>query len=290
MAVLENTTKAADVVTALDVEFSANFNQDLDRLTEILGIFGPEILAAGTALYQYKTTGELSKESVEEGDETPLSHYKVEKTPIGEIEFKPYRKLTTAQAILKGGLENSVRKTDEKMVKDVRADVLTKFFTFLKTGTGEAKGDTLQAALAQTNAKLQDNLEKNNDSADTVVHFVNPYDIADHLSKAEVTIQTVFGMQYLESFLGVQNIFITNRVDKGTVWATPAENIHLYGVDFNTLADASLEYDVQDGSLIGVHHEPNYTRNSVETYVATGCTLLAEFTDYIVKGAISPLP
>lgn len=289
MAVLDNTVKAADVVVALDVEMAVNFNQDLDRLTEILGIFGPEVVAAGTALYQYKTTGSLSAESVEEGDETPLSHYKVEKVPVGEIEFKPYRKLTTAQAILKGGLENSVRKTDAKMIKDIRADVLAKFFTFLKTGTGEAQGETLQAALAQVGAKLQDNLEKNSDSADAVVHFVNPYDMADHLAKAEITIQTVFGMQYLESFLGVQNIFVTNRVDKGTIWVTPAENVHLYGVDFATLSDASLDYDVQDGSLIGVHHEPNYTRNSVETFVATGCTLLAENLDYIVKGTISPL-
>ena len=96
MAVLDNTQKQEDTVVALDVEFAANFNQDLDRLTEILGIFGPEIIAAGTAMYQYKITGTLSAESVEEGDETPLSHYKVEKVSFGEFEIHPYRKLVTA--------------------------------------------------------------------------------------------------------------------------------------------------------------------------------------------------
>lgn len=287
MAVLDNTQKQEDTVVALDVEFAANFNQDLDRLTEILGIFGPEIIAAGTAMYQYKITGTLSAESVEEGDETPLTKYTLTKESIGEIEFKPYRKLTTAQAILKGGVENAVRKTDEKMVKDIRANVLEKFFTFLKTGTGEAdKAETLQMALAQADAKLSDTLEKNNDSAGSIIHFVNPYDIATYLGNANVTTQTAFGMNYLEAFLGVTNVFITNRVEKGTLWVTPAENIHLYGVDFAALADAGIVYDVQDGSLIGVHHDVNYPRNSAETYAATGCTLLAEVKDYIVKGTI----
>lgn len=290
MAVLDNTTKQEDTVVALDVEFSANFNADLDRLTEILGLFDPEIIAAGTALYQYKVTGTLSAESVEEGDETPLTKYVLTKESIGEIEFKPYRKLTTAQAILKGGVENAVRRTDDKMVKDIRAAILDKFFTFLKTGTGEAdQAETLQMALAQTNAKLSDTLEKNNDSADTVVYFVNPYDIATYLGDASITTQTVFGMTYLQSFLGVQNIFVTNRVEKGTIWATPTENIHMYGVDFAALADAGIVYNVQDGSLLGVHHDVNYVRNSAETFAATGCTLLAEIKDYIVKGTISPL-
>ncbi|MFR5000286.1 MAG: hypothetical protein ACLUCU_07525, partial [Slackia sp.] len=150
MAALENQVAAADVVTALDVEFIENFQHDVNQLMEVLGIFGVETMNAGTALYQYKVSGSLNSAEVAEGDEVPLSKYSVAKTPIGELETKPYRKLTTRQAILKAGFENAVLKTDDKMAKDMRADIVKAFFEFLGKGTGSAKGVGLQAALAQT--------------------------------------------------------------------------------------------------------------------------------------------
>lgn len=287
MAALTNTIKAEDVVTALDVEFSANFDQELNQLMDILGIFGVDVVAAGTALYQYKVTGELNDATVDEGDEVPLSNYKVAKDPIGEIEIRPYRKMTTAQAILKSGFENAVRRTDQKMVKDMRAVILSKFFESLKKGEGEAEGNGLQGALAMAEAKLGDALESNADEATAIVHFVNRQDIAKYLAEANVTVQTVFGMDYLASFLGVNNIFMTNKVEQGTIYVTPAENIHIYGVDFGALGAAGVEYEVQEGSVIGVHHEPNYSRTSAETYALTGATFVPEIKDYIIKATIN---
>lgn len=289
MAVLDNTTKAEDLVEAQNIEFIANFQHDIDRLTEILGITRTEVVAAGTALYQLKVTGSLSAEEVEEGDEVPLSKYTVTKDPIGEIKIKPYRKLATAQAVLKSGFEQAVLRTDNAMLKDIRADIIKQYFEFLKNGTGTATGTGLQAVLAQMNAKLSDTLEKNNDSATALVWFVNPFDIADYLATAEITIQNVFGMQYLESFLGVQNIFVTNKVEAKSVYVTPTDNLHLYGVDFSALAQGGLTYETQQSGLIGVHHAPAYNRTSCETYALVGATLLAEVKDYIVKGTISPL-
>lgn len=289
MAVLDNTIKAEDISKALDVEFIRNFDHEVNDLARILGIHSPEVVPAGTALYLYKITGSLSAESVEEGDEVPLSKYNLTREEVIEHTIKPYRKLTTAQAVLKGGFENSVLRTDNQMVKDIRAGVLDSYFTYLAKGTGTATGVGLQATLAQMNAKLADTLEKNHDSADSLVWFVNPYDIADYLAKAEVTIQTVFGMQYLQTFLGVQNIFVTNKVDKGTVYVTPTDNIHIYGVDFASLAQAGLTYETQESSIIGVHHAPAYNRTSCETYALVGCDMYAEILDFVVKGTISPL-
>lgn len=287
MAALTNTITTTEVVEALDIEFLKNFNGDISRLTEILGLFGPEIVPAGTAMYTYTVTGSLDTTSVAEGDEVPLSKYEVEKTPIGEHTVKPYRKLTTAQAILKAGFENAVMRTDAQMVKDIRTDVLKSFFTYLAKGTGTATGSGLQATLAQIDAKLSDTLETNGDAADRIVHFVNPYDIADYLGNAQVTTQTVYGMNYIQSFLGVTDIFVTNKVTENTVYATPVENIHVYGVDFASLSQAALEYTTQDGGLVGVHHDANYARTSSETYALVGCDLLAENLSYIVKGTIT---
>lgn len=290
MAVLDNTVLAANIAAAQDIEMIQNFKGDVDRLSEILGIFGAEVVAAGTTMYQYSVTGSLSTSTVAEGDEVPLSEYNVTKTPVDSIAVKPYRKLTTAQAILKGGYENAIAKTDRKMLAQVRSGILADFFTFLGKGTGTASGAGLQAAFAQGDAELRDTMETNGDEAEALVHFVNPFDIADYLGRANVTTQTVFGMQYLESFLGVENIFVTNRVTAGTMYVTPVDNIHLYGVDFGSLADAGLTYTVQDGSLIGVHHTPAYNRTSAETYVLTGALMLAEIKDYIVKVTINDAP
>ena len=223
-----------------------------------------------------------------EGDEVALSKYSVTKTPVGSLTLVPYRKATTAQAIAKSGFERAVVDTDNQMVKDIRAACVSKFFTYLATGTGTATGTTLQAALANVNAALDIALEANNDSADRVIHFVHPSDIAGYLGTANVGLASLFGMRYLETFLGIDDIVVTSKVSQGTVIATPAENIRIYGADFGELARGDLAYEVSDSGLIGVHHIGNYARVSAETNVLTAMTILAEKLPYIVKGTIAP--
>lgn len=287
MAALANTTEAANIATAMDIEMITNFNGDLDRLTEVLGLMAPEVNAAGTALFQYTVTGTLNATTVAEGDEVPLSEYNVAKTTLDPLNIKPYRKLTTAQAILKGGYENAIAKTDKKMIGQVRDGILTDFFTFLGNGTGTVTAAGLQAALAQATAKIQDETEKNSDFTGNIVYFVNPYDIAGYLANAQVTTQTVFGMTYIQSFLGVENVMVTNKVTAGTMYATPVENIHIYGIDFSALGAAGMEYTTQDGSLIGVHHDAEYSRTGANTYVLRGVEFIPEYKNYIVKGTIT---
>ena len=335
-----NTITTQDVVNALDQEFVANFDHEVEQLTDILGIVSPEIVAAGTALYQYKGTGALNEGDYEptedesvtagktyytrsgaegayvytavaepsvsdianyyelvgssgssyiEGDLVALSHYKVEKVPVGDTSFIPYRKVTTAQAIAKAGFENAVLRTDNKMLKDVRGTIVDSFYRRLDAdGGATATGATLQALLAQMEATLADALERNHDSAERIIHWVNRFDVADYLADANVSTQTAFGMTYLESFLGIENVIVTSAIPKGAAFATPDENLHLYGVDFGALGEAGLVYEVSDSGLIGVHHDPKHNRTSVETNVLTGAYLMPEMLDYIVKGTIVP--
>ncbi len=286
MAALNNQVAASDVVTALDVEFAANFDHNVNQLTEVLGLFGVETAKAGQAMYQYVVSGSLSEAEVAEGDEVPLSHYEVEKTPIGEMETHPFRKLTTAQAILKGGFRNAVARTDEQMAKDMRALVLTDFYKSLRAGTLRSQGETVQAALAYASADLADELESHNDSAERVVHFMNRQDVAGYLANAQVTTQTMFGMDYLENFLGVRDVLLSNRVERGYIYATPAQNIHLYRCDFSALSEGGLEYRLSDSGVVGVHHAPAYNRTSCETYAMLGFSMLAEVKNYLVRARI----
>lgn len=297
MAAPTNLITTSDMNVALDREFILNFEGDYDRLAEILGIFAPERMAAGTALYQLKVTGTLNNEkddngssgsSYVEGDLVNLSKYTVTKEPIGAITPKPYRKATSGANILKNGYEVAVMKTDQKMQSHIRADIIKEFFAFMAKGTGEAAGTGLQEAAAMVDAKLGDTMETNGDEGGKVIHFINRTDAAKYIGAAPITTQTMFGMTYLQNFLGMTDVFLTNKVASGTMYATPAENIHVFTVDFGELARADLTYQQSDSGLIGVAHAPAYDHVSTETNVLTGMLLFPEVKDYIIKGTINP--
>lgn len=287
MAAQTNMITTQDVDSALSQEFVANFRGQYDRLAEILGIFSVETMAAGVTLYQYKITGELNTDTRAEGELVPLSHYTVKPNPVGSITPVPFRKMTTAEAILKVGYEKAVLGTDEKMASQMRAKVLNDFFTFLGNGTGAASGKTLQAALAYSDQTLQDEMEANGDESDgAIFHFVNRKDAADYLAEAPITTQTVFGMTYLQNFLGVSNVFLTSKVPAGTIYTTPVQNIHVYGIDWGALSSSGLVYETDSDGLIGVHHAGAYDYASAQTDAMMGATFLPEITDYIVKATI----
>lgn len=301
MPAIPNTVTTAEVNASLDQEMVNNFKQDYDRLAEVLGIFAPEVMTAGVALNQIKVDGALNDAAADgtssgtayvEGEEVALSKYTATKVPVGVIKARPYRKLTTADAIMRSGYDVAVLRTDQKLLSQLRGAVLTEFFTDLNAGTGAATGTNLQTAIANTDAVLGDALEANGDT-DTggVVHFVNRLDAAEYLGTQTVTVQTAFGLTYLESFLGTQRVFLTSKVAHGTVVATPIENVHIYGVDFASLAQGGLAYEQDGNGLIGVAHEAAYDRVSAETNVLCGMRVFPEVTDYIVKGSFAkPAP
>lgn len=297
MTAYDNIITRADVVAALDEEVVANFRGEYERFADLIGLFPVEVKPAGAALYQLNITGALDNTSTGaagtsgtgyvEGDFIKRSKYAVTKVPYGEVAFAPYAKQTTAQAILKGGFEQSVIRTDRKMLAQMRAAILTDMFTALNNGTGTATGVGLQAALAMADAALGNAMETNGDEGGTLVHFVNREDAAEYLGKAPVTVQTAFGLTYLENFLGAENVILTNKVTKGNLIVTPAENIHVYGLDFGSLGEAGLVYESDDFGLIGVHHVADYDHASAETYAVRGATFLPEVLNYIVKGTVA---
>ena len=289
MAVETNTTTSEDLVYALDEEFIFNYKQEADRLVELLGISGVETVAAGTSIYQVKITGELVDPADRaEGDLVALSKYKAERVAIDAVTPKPYRKLTTAEAILKAGPEIAVSRTDSKMASAIRHGLVKEFFKSLNNGTGTATGTSLQAALAIADATLADAMETNGDEGGNVVHFVNRMDAAEYLGKANITTQTVAGLTYLESFLGIPYVFLTNEVSQGNLIVTCAENLHAYGIDFAGLATGGLDYATDASGMVGVSHDPVKNRAAIETNIMSGLKLFPEVTDYIVKGTIAP--
>lgn len=279
-----NLIKKADLAKAREIDFTLQFEGSVKKLTEALGITRKIAKQAGTVLKAYKATGTLENGTVAEGETIPLSHYQTEPVTYGEITLKKWRKATSAEAIVDRGYDQAVGMTTDRMLKDVQKAIRTEFFTFLGTGTGEANGADFQSALAQAWGQLQVLFE---DDAIEAVYFVNPLDVADYLSAAQITTQTAFGMTYVEDFLGLGTVIMNASVPAGTVYATAKDNIVLYyipvngadlGEAFNFTADAT--------GYIGIHETPDYTNMTASVTVVNGMTLFAERLDGIVVATI----
>ena len=275
-----------DLARVREVEFVNMFGYSIKKLMEALSITRAIPKQAGAALKSYKATGTLDEGggAVGEGETIPLSKYKVEATTYKEITLKKFRKATSAEAIIERGYDQAVDMTTDEMLRDIQKSIRKDFFTFLGTGTGRAKGATVQAAMAQAWGQLQVLFEDDSVSA---VYFLNPLDVADYLGSAPITMQNAFGMTYVENFLGLGTVVFNSSVPKGTIYATAKDNVVLYYVPVNgaDLGEA-FEFTSDDTGYIGLHEQPNYTNMTAEDTVCYGIELFAEKPDGVVVGTI----
>lgn len=286
MAAETNLIKKEDLVRAREIEFVALFGESIKKLVEALGVTRKIPKQAGYTLKAYKATGTLQPGTVAEGDLIPLSKYQTEAVSYAEIVLKKWRKATSAEAIIEKGYDQAVQMTTDRMLKDVQKGIRTDFFTFLATGTGTATGATFQAALAQAWGQLQVLFE---DDSIEAIYFMNPLDVADYLSTAQITTQTAFGMTYVENFLGLGTVIFDSKVKKGEIYATAKDNIVLYYVPVNGAdLENAFSFTADQTGLIGIHEEPDYKHMTAEDTVMSGVVLFAERLDGIVKSTITP--
>ena len=285
MAVDPKMIKSADLAKAREIEFTLEFQDGIKKLVEALGVTRKIRKQAGSVLKSYKTTGTLENGAVAEGEVIPLSKYETEPVTWGEITLKKWRKATTAEAIEEKGHSQAVGDTNRKMLRDVQAGIRSDLFTFMATGTGAATGVGLQAALAQTWGQLQVKFE---DTSIDSVYFVNPLDIADYLSTAEVEMKTAFGFKYIEDFLGLGTVILNSSVPKGTLYGTAKDNMVMYYIPVNG-ADLgkSFNFTSDETGYIGIHETPDYDNMTSKTTVVSGIVFMAERLDGIVVGTIS---
>jgi hypothetical protein len=284
-----NLIKAAQMVKVREVDFVNRFNQfSLTKLIEALGVTRKIPLIEGTSLYVYKTVGTLQSGDVPEGEIIPLSQYERTKEQIGEITIQKWRKAVSAEAIKKSGYNEAVNTTDTKMLQDIQTGIRTNFFNFLNGLNGTVVGaDTLQAVLAKTWGQLKVLFE--NDSVE-VVHFINPLTIADYLATATITMQTAFGMNYIEDFLGMGTVIMNSNIPKGHVISTAKENIIMYYLSMNGEVAQAFNLTTDESGYIGVHASQTDNRVQLEMIALSGIQFLVEYADGVVLGQIDSTP
>lgn len=284
MAPATGTIVKNDLAKVRSIDFNYQFTGSIAKLIEALGVTRKIEVTDGATLKGYKVTGTLESGSVGEGELIPLSHYQTTYVDLGTITLKKWRKSTTAEAIVKGGYDQAVGDTTDKMVKDIQKTIRADLFTFLATGTGTAAGATLQPALANAWGKLQVLFE---DDAVESVYFLNPMDVADYLGTATVTMQTVFGMSYIENFLGLGTVFLNSSVPAGTFYATAKENVVMYFINVNNgdIAGA-FNLTTDETGYVGIHEYADEDHACVNDLVMSGVTFFPERLDGIVVGEI----
>lgn len=280
----ENLIKSEDLVRVREIEFTFMFSESIKKLVEALGVTRKIPKQAGTVLKAYKATGTLQDGSVPEGDLIPLSQYKTVPVNFEEITMKKWRKATSAEAITEKGYDQAVTMTTDRMIKDVQKGIRKTFFDFLSTGTGIANGATFQATLAQAWGQLQVLFE---DDEIEAVYFMNPLDVADYLASANITLQTAFGMTYVEDFLGLGTVIFNSSVPKGTIYATAKDNLVLYYIPVNGAdLNEAFSFTSDELGLIGIHEQPDYDNMTAKDTVICAIVLFAERIDGVVVGTI----
>ena len=271
-----------------EVDFTRRFTGTiLQKLLEALGVTRKIPMIDGTTMYIYDTTGTLQSGVVDEGEIIPLSQYERTKTAIGEITLKKWRKASTAEAILKSGYTEAVVETDAKLLTDVQTGIRTDFFNALKgvSSATAVTGETLQMVLAKSWGNLQVLFE--NDAIEAV-HFLHPLTIAEYLGTANITVQTAFGLNYIEDFLGLGTVIMTSQINVGKVYSTAKENLIMYYVPVTAEAMRSLGVTADASGYIGIKSGyPNESRAQIESLVLSGIQFLVEYAAGVVEGTIS---
>lgn len=285
MAAEANTIMQADLARVRVADFNLQFTGNLRKLTEALGVTRKIAVQEGASLKMLKVTGTLESGNVAEGELIPLSKYETEEVSVGEVKLNKWRKGTTAEAILKGGYDQAVGATTDKMVKDIQKTIRGDLFKFMATGTGTATGSGLQAALANGWGKLAVLFE---DDAVETVYFLNPMDVSDYLGTAQVEMQTLFGMNYIKNFLGLGDVFLNSNVPEGKYYATAKENIVLYYVNVGA-GDIKTAFGLttDETGYIGINEYPDKDTARVIDLVLSGVTFFPERQDGIVVGTIA---
>lgn len=274
-------------VQAREVDFVSRFTTNWDALREILGIMRPIKKTSGTKLVSYNAyaTDGLAQ-SPAAGQQIPYTDITVEEATKADITIEKYAKAVTIEDVSKYGATVAIEKTDDAFLTELQNNVLGRFYAFLNTGSLTGAEATWQMALAMAKGKVLDKFNQLGKTVTDVVGFVNVLDVYQYIGAANITVQSAFGLQYIKDFMGYSTVFLLSapNIARGTVIATPVENIDLYYVDpaDSDFAKLGLQYTTDgETNLIGFHANGNYGTAVGEVFALMGLTLWAEYLNGI---------
>lgn len=273
-------------ITAREIDFVTRFGDNWESLRQILGIMRPIRKAPGTKLVSYTATVALEDGAVPAGAVIPYSKVTTVQSTLADLTLEKYAKAVPIEDVDKYGVEIAIEKSDDAFLNQLQTNVLTRFYAFLNTGSLTATETTWQRALAMAKGNVLNKFNTLRKTVTNVVGFANVLDFYDYLGDASITVQTQFGLTYMQNFMGYSTLFLLSApdIERGKVIACPVENIDLYYVDPSDsgFARLGLDYTTQgETNLIGFHANGNYSTAVGESFALMGMALWAEYLDGI---------
>lgn len=280
-------------VNAREIDFVTRFGNNWQALQEILGIMNPVAKENGTKLVSYTAEVALEDGVVPAGAVIPYSKQKIEEIAHADLSLEKYAKAVTVEEVNQYGAKIAIQKGDEAFLNELQGKVTDSFYTFVADDTAAMTGSytTWQKTVAMAIGKVRDKFKKMRKNTTNVVVFVNTLDVYNYLGDASISIQSLFGLDYVKNFMGASTMIITSEIEPGTVIATPAENLVLYYADPASFDELGLAYQT-DGvtNLIGFHAQGNYGTAVGESFALMGMKLWAEYADGIAVLTVDANP
>lgn len=290
MAPKVNLTQTADIIAAREIDFVSRFSTNWQDLRDLMGISRLVRKSAGTVLKSKYAEVTLQSGAVGEGESVPYSKAQVREKDYAEITINKWKKAVSVEAIADHGYDAAVQMTDAQFLAELQQGVLDRFTAYLQTGTLTTTETTFQMALAMAQGKVRDKWKQMHKGITEVVGWCNILDAYKYLGGADITIQSEFGLNYIENFLGYRRLFLSSDIPANKVIATPVENLVLYYINpsDSDFASAGLQFRVDgDTPLIGFHVEGNYDTIVSESVAIMGMVLFAEYLDGIAVATIN---
>lgn len=281
------TTTADFTVEARRNDFVTSFAQNWNALREIMGISRPIKKQPGTVLKSYKATLTLEDGAVAEGAEIPLSKAKVTEVAHSDLTIKKYGKGITIEDVEKYGEDVAIELTDEAFKNELLGEIIGEFYDFALTGTLKPTGASdFQSAVALAIGAVKNKFKTMRKDGSRVVVFVNTLDAYKYLGVASIGTQTMFGIEYLKSFMGAETMILAGDEDipQGKIVAIPVNNIVDYYADPSNsgFAKMGLRYTVDaDAPMLGFAIEGDYSTATGKNWAIMGHKLWAEYLDAI---------
>lgn len=283
----------ANAVTAREVDFVSRFTNNWEALREILGIMNPVRKTPGTQLVSYTASVDLEDGDVDPGNVIPYSKATVQQFTKADLDLLKYAKAVPIEDVSKYGAAIAVQKTDEAFLNELQALVMDNFYDFLTDDTAASTSTetTFQMAVAVAIGTVKDKFKKMRKNASDVVLFVNTMDAYRYLGAANISVQSAFGIDYIQNFMGARTVILSSEIEEGIVIAVPADNIVLYYVDpgDGQFAQLGLNYTVDgETNLIGFHANGNYSTAVGESFALMGMTMWCEYADAVAIITVDP--
>lgn len=268
--------------------YTNDFVNQFDIRTEgFINFFNRISVAQGTLIKGTRATAELADDMTHEaGTNVSSSSVTLEEVDIAEISFEATEVNISYQDIQKWGRNTAIERKDNELFFAVSDHIEDRLVANLDNFAGEEITASYTAGLAKAKGKVQ---SQRGFKGSQVVAFVNTEDYYDYLAdNAPATAQNLFGMDYVENFLGYSEIFFSSKVAKGSYFVTARGNLNLAHIPASGPAFASIGLTPTENGLVGAKHYLEDKTGDIFTKVHFGLEAFAERVDAVVKVTVTP--